>query len=210
MAHTPTIIDGIEYPSVTEIINILSKPGLNKWREWKGTKEADKISKEAADRGKKAHGLVEQFLKGETIVFCGEDTELRPIFKAWFDWWRETKYHCLNQEVKVISKKYMYGGTFDAIITKCRISLDANDYILVDWKFSNNDDKFRWLQLAGYAQAYYEQTKDKIKKGMIVRVDKKAKIHVSEVKNLWIYVPLFIACRKLYDFINSLGKFKKK
>lgn len=205
MAHTPTIIDGIEYPSVTEIINILSKPGLNKWREWKGTKEADKISKEAADRGKKAHGLVEQFLKGETIVFCGEDTELRPIFKAWFDWWRESKYKAIHSEIKVISQKYKYGGTFD-----CLISENDKIFYLVDWKFSNNDDKFRWLQLAGYAQAYYEQEKIKVKRGMIVRIDKKAKIHVKQVKNLWIYIPLFIACRKLYDFINSLGKFKKK
>lgn len=203
MGHTPTIIDGKEAPSVTQIIGILNKPKLNKWVAYVGTKEAERISGEAAEKGKTLHGFIERFMKGETLVFCGEDQELRPIFKAWFDWWRGSKLNCRAQEIKVISKKYNYGGTFDAIVQ------DEKENILVDWKFSNTNDHFRWLQLAGYAQAYFEEYSIKIKKGMIVRIDRKAKVHVKEVKNLWKYVPLFIACRKLYEFVNQEGRFKK-
>lgn len=203
MGHTPTIINGKEAPSVTQITGILNKPKLNKWVAYVGTKEADRISGEAAERGRTLHSYIERFMKGETLVFCGEDQELRPIFRAWFDWWRESKFQCYAQEIKVISKKYNYGGTFDAII------FNEKGRILVDWKFSNTNDHFRWLQLAGYAQAYFEETGTKIKKGKIVRIDRKAKVHVSEAKNLWKYVPLFIACRKLYDFVNKKGKFSK-
>lgn len=204
MGHTPTIINGKEAPSVTEIIGVLNKPKLNKWVAYVGTKEADRISGEAADRGKTLHGLVEQFLKGETVVLPTEEEIIRPFFKAWFDWWKGAGYTCEKQEIKVISKKYNYGGTFDAILFKSVVHP-----ILVDWKFSNANDHIRWLQLAGYAQAYYEETGTKIKKGMIVRIDRKAKVHISEVKNLWKFVPLFIACRKLYEFVNREGKFAK-
>lgn len=208
MGHTPTIIDGKEAPSVTQITGILNKPKLNKWVAYVGTKEAERISGEAAERGRTLHSYIERFMKGETLVFCGEDQELRPIFRAWFDWWRESKYWCVSQEIKVISKKYKYGGTFDAIIERGDVACPV-DITLVDWKFSNTNDHFRWLQLAGYAQAYFEQSGIKIKRGMILRIDRKAKVHIKEVKNLWKYVPLFIACRKLYDFVNQEGRFKK-
>lgn len=204
MPHSDLIINGVKWPSVTEVTSILAKPSLAKWREYVGTKEADKISKEAAERGRTLHNFVEQFLKGETVVLCGEDEILRPAFKAWFDWWKESHFVCTHQEVKVISKKYKYGGTFDAIIEYNKSP------ILVDWKFSNSEDWFRWLQLAGYAQAYHEQEKTKIKKGMIVRIDKKGKVHVKEMKNLWLYVPIFLSIRKVWDFVMKEGKFKVK
>lgn len=209
MAHTKTIIDGEQWPSVTEITSILVKKSLAKWREYVGTKEADRISKEAAERGTLLHSLVEQFLKGETVVLPTEEETIRPRFKAWFDWWKESKYICLGQEIKVISKKYKYGGTFDAILGQGDQMSPVNR-TLVDWKFSNTEDWFRWLQLAGYAQAHYEETGTKIKRGMIVRIDKKAKVHVKEEKNLWKFVPLFIAARKLFAFVNREGIFAIK
>lgn len=202
MPHTDLIIDGEKWPSVTEILNLLAKPSLSKWREWKGTKEADRISKEAAERGKKLHEMVELFLKGETVVLCGEDEELRPIFKAWFEWWRDSKYTCVAQELKVISKKYNYGGTYDSLLKDNKDRL-----VIVDWKFSNNDDRLRWLQLAGYAQAILEHSGERVKRGMIVRIDKKGKVHVKECKNLGLYVPLFLGLRKLWDFCNKKGKY---
>jgi len=209
MPHSELVIDGERWPSVTEVLQILSKPQLNRWREYKGTKEADRISKESAYRGRRLHELVEMSLKGESVTFCGEEKELQPIFMAWFKWYTESGYRCVSQEIKVQSTKYKYHGTFDALL-----ELPNNQLCLVDWKFSNNDDHFRWLQLAGYAQAYKEHINNnlqlKIQNGMIVRIDKKGKVHIKECHTLWQYIPLFLACRKLWDFVNSLGKFKKK
>lgn len=204
MGHTPTIIDGVEYPSVTEIIGIVNKPFLARWRGKIGNAKADQISRESADIGKQVHACIEKFLKGEMVTFCGADEHVKPPFVAWFDWWRASKYTCRAQEIKVISKKYKYGGTFDAVIQD-----EIGHTLLVDWKISNNDDRIRFLQLAGYAQAYFEETKVKIANGLIVRMDKKGKVHIKEVKNLWKYVPIFLACRKVWDFTNQKGKFKK-
>lgn len=80
---------------------------------------------------------------------------------------------------------------------------------ITDWKISNNDDRFRILQLAGYAQAYYEETGEKVEKGFVVRIDKEGKIHEKVIDNLWKYVPIFLALRKVYDFVNRKGKFEK-
>lgn len=206
MGHSPTVINGIEYPSVTEIIGILNKPGLSRWREWKGTKEADRISNEAADIGRQVHAAIEKFLTGGTVTFCGADDKVKPPFVAWFEWWKTANYEIRAQELKVISKKHLYGGTLDCILQH----KETGHTVVVDWKVSNNDDRIRWLQLAGYAQAYFEETGIKILTGLIVRIDKKGKVHVKEVKSLWRYVPVFLACRKIYDFVKILGKFKKK
>jgi hypothetical protein len=204
MAHSKTIIDGVEYPSVTEIIGIISKPFLARWRGKIGNAKADQVSRESADIGNQVHACIDKFLKGEMVTFCGADEHVKPPFVAWFDWWRASKYTCAEQEIKVISKKHKYGGTFDAVLTNA-----DSEPILVDWKISNNDDRVRWLQLAGYAQAYLEQTGTKIKRGMIVRIDKKQKVHIKEVKNLFKFVPLFLACRKVWNFVNQKGSFKK-
>lgn len=206
MGHSRTVIEGVEYPSVTEILGVIDKPFLARWRGKIGNTKADQISRESADIGQQVHAAIEKFLKGETVTFCGADDKVKPPFVAWFDWWRTSNYECRAQEVKVISKKYLYGGTFDCILQH----KETGHTVLVDWKISNNDDRIRWLQLAGYAQAYFEETGIKIPNGLIVRIDKKGKVHIKEVKNLWKYVPVFLACRKIYDFIKALGKFKKK
>lgn len=81
---------------------------------------------------------------------------------------------------------------------------------ITDWKISNNDDRLRYLQLAGYAQAYFEETGEKIKQGLIVRIDKQGKIHEKVIDDLWNYVPIFLALRKVFDFVKREGKFKVK
>jgi len=205
MPHQDLTIDGEKWPSVSEVGALLAKPDLNRWREYKGTKEANRISKEAADRGRALHDLVERHLKGEAITFCGEAKELEPTFKVWFEWWTASGYKGVIQEAHVVSQKYKYHGTLDCILVN-----DNGEKVIVDWKFSNNDDDLRVLQLAGYAQGVLEHTAEKIKLGMIVRVDKLGKVHVTEYKNLWKYVPLFLGLRRVWDFVNQKGKFLKE
>jgi hypothetical protein len=59
-------IDGKAYPSVTTVLGIRSKEGLQKWRDSIGEKVANWEMNRAARRGKATHLLVEQYLKNET------------------------------------------------------------------------------------------------------------------------------------------------
>jgi hypothetical protein len=197
MPHVDIVVNGEKYPSVTQIVGILDKSFLAYWRGKIGNVEADRISRESAQYGRDAHQQVEDFLKGKEIQ------NPLPAFISWQTWWGGRNDRAVAQEIKVISKKYKYGGTFDCIIS------DGKQDILIDWKFSNNDDHYRYLQLAGYAQAYYEERGVKIKKGFIVRVDRDGNVHETHIENLWKFVPIFIMCRKIFDFVKKKGAFER-
>lgn len=187
MPHTELIVNGERWPSVTEIIGTLQKPGLENWREAVGEEKANEISHASANRGRQFHGLIEKFLRGEAVSFCGEDS-LRDAFKVWFAWWQEGTYICVDQELKVISKKLKYGGTLDAVLRNKESKLG-----IVDWKLSNSDDPLRAFQLAAYAIAYEEQTSKNIDFGMIVRIEMKRDRHKVLTPRLctpWIYTDL--------------------
>lgn len=204
MPHSPLTINGkvVSWPSVSEVIGLLDKPFLARWRGKIGNEAADKIAKESAAVGTEVHQLIEEVLKYGTASSCGSSERVQKCFKAWFDWWNSQTYIPNAMEVKVISKKKKFHGTFDAL-------LESNDIsIVVDWKISKSDDHFRYLQLAGYAYAYYEMTKVKINEGLIVRINPDTlKVKETSVANLWNYVPLFLALRKLFEFVRT-GKIK--
>lgn len=204
MGHTPTIIDGVEYPSVTEIIGVLDKSFLAYWRGKIGNEEADRIARESAAKGSKVHELIETFLLNGRVDLCGLTAEIKDLFAAWHEWWIEQTYKVVALEKKVISQKHKYGGTFDCILEK-----DGHLYI-TDWKVSKSDDHYRNLQLAGYALAYEEQIGTKIKKGLIVRIDPVEKeVTEKHIANLWKYTKLFVSLRALFDFVKQKGKYKR-
>lgn len=202
MPHQNIFIKGKRYPSVTEVIGILRKEFLEFWRGKIGNHEADRISKESAELGRHVHELIEQYLK-EGSIWNVEKTYTKEeinLFNVWYEWWETTNYNNLKIEKTLISKKLKCCGTPDLL----------TEDTVIDWKISNNDDKYRPLQLAGYAKLYFDETKIKLNKGLIVRIDKYGKLHIKKVKDLWKWVPMFIMLRKLYDMVNGLGKWQRK
>jgi len=54
------------YPSITNLLyHMISKPGIEAWRENIGKEKADKISHRAARRGTNIHGILEKYLRGD-------------------------------------------------------------------------------------------------------------------------------------------------
>jgi len=56
---------GVLYPSITTILSLKSKPGIDAWRKRVGTKEANKITRVATTRGTSIHKLCENALRNE-------------------------------------------------------------------------------------------------------------------------------------------------
>ena len=56
---------GIEYPSVTTILKILSEDSIRKWRKRVGEEEANRVSSRASSRGTQVHSIVEDYLNNE-------------------------------------------------------------------------------------------------------------------------------------------------
>ena len=56
---------GVEYPSVTTILKILSEDSIKKWRQRVGEEEANRVSSRASSRGTQVHSIVEDYLNNE-------------------------------------------------------------------------------------------------------------------------------------------------
>ena len=105
-------IDGKNYPSVTSILGIKKKEGLEQWRKNVGEEAAKWEMARAARRGKATHTLVEQYLKGEPQTI----RDVLPIgmfrlLKPYLD--QINNIHCLERIM--YSHKLTLAGQVDCI-----------------------------------------------------------------------------------------------
>jgi hypothetical protein len=159
-------IDGERYPSVTTVLGMLEKSGLAVWRGTVGNAEADRISKEATDHGTAIHALVEQINRGQRVQLGPLERAIVAPYVKWFD---ESVGTVLGAEKLLISRRFKFAGTADAIVI---LRLDRAPTI-VDFKSSKTDLAQReWaLQTAAYALAAEEEGIE-VGRRIIVRIPK--------------------------------------
>lgn len=168
---------GTKVPGVTTIIGRFKDSGaLMFWAFEQGKlAEQGKISSlydnrdKAADAGSLAHDLIEAAIHGantDALVLQATaclDPDVRE--KAWnalgqFQaWYRQTGIKILETERPLVSEKWGFGGTFDAIG-----EIDGK-IVLVDWKTSNGVYTDYLIQLAAYKVLIEECTDYRIDGG---------------------------------------------
>ena len=57
--------EGIDYPSITTVLSILSRAGIAAWRKRVGAEVANKISAQASRRGTAVHEIIERYLNND-------------------------------------------------------------------------------------------------------------------------------------------------
>ena len=57
--HTP---EGVDLPSITTVLSILSRAGIAAWRKRVGEEEANRISTQASRRGTAVHEIIEKYI----------------------------------------------------------------------------------------------------------------------------------------------------
>jgi len=145
-------INGQNFPSITSVLSIRSKEGLDKWRKAVGEEAAKWEMGRAARRGKSTHTLIEQYLKGETpsirdVLPLG----LFKLLKPYLD--QIDNVHCL--ETIMYSDKLKVAGQTDCIA-------EYNGKLsVIDFKTANKFREEGWvenyfLQTTAYAQMYEE------------------------------------------------------
>lgn len=206
MGHKDTILNGVKLPSVTEILGVIRKPYLERWRGALGNRECDAIQKQSTDIGHKFHEAVEKDLQGIAITL---EPEVAKMFFVWKEWADKNKLNCLPEHIEktVISTEHQYAGSPDAI------GFINNDptLILFDWKTSNRVDFCEYaMQLSAYAQAIKETLGIELKDGRIVRVDKPFKVEKITLEDILIedlpsHFDDFLAAKRLF---NRCKKYK--
>lgn len=141
------LINGEKVPSVTTVLDVLSKPGLEIWYGKLGLREANAKKVEAAAFGSAVHAAIEAIYHGQTPFYT--DERLKIIvenFKQWSDTFVDK---WVTFEKAVFHDDLKYAGTVDAYA----IMKGSNKLVLVDFKTSKKIREEYYLQVAAYMNA---------------------------------------------------------
>jgi hypothetical protein len=139
--------------------------------------------------------VIEKNIQGKSNVFIPEDA--RPVLEAWTQWRQHENLDLLMTEVTVVSSKYGFAGTVDAVARR-RDRPDAG-LVILDWKTSNQIYPTYAMQLAAYARAIEETVGEKVVEAWVVRLDKtKPKFQAKQVADIERAFALFQAALLLW------------
>ena len=145
-------IDGKNYPSITTVLGVQKKEGLEKWRKAVGEEAAKWEMGRAARRGKATHTLVEQYLKSETPAI--RDVLPLGLFRLMKPYLDQIDNVQLSEAI-MYSHKLTIAGQVDCIA-------DYNGKLsVIDFKTANKERKEDWIenyyiQTCAYAIMYEE------------------------------------------------------
>ena len=145
-------IDGKNYPSITTVLGVQKKEGLEKWRKAVGEEAAKWEMGRAARRGKATHTLVEQYIKGETPSI--RDVLPLGLFRLMKPYIDQIDNVQLSEEI-MYSHKLTIAGQVDCVA-------DYNGKLsVIDFKTANKERKEDWIenyyiQTCAYAIMYEE------------------------------------------------------
>ncbi len=162
------------FPSVTGILGILAKPGLEKWKldqvalaclrtpktaaesedYWCGrvrTAAFEQVE-EAADLGTMIHGALELAMNGEAYA-----DDLRPYVEPVLKWKAETGIEIIAREVKLVNRQHGFAGTADVLFRYGRSGIGILDYKTRNTKPGEEVVSYdnQAMQLAAYGATYW-------------------------------------------------------
>jgi hypothetical protein len=162
---------GNEYPSVTTILGVLRKIGLEIWFK----NNTPEFIKQEGEKGKligtQIHEAIQNHIEENKVKIetkCAE--EIMNALNSFMLFKKENPKIALERaELQLTSEKYKYNGTMDCL------GNDSECLALFDWKTGTCKEKdkppiydeFRY-QVAGYVPAYNETHEKKISRAYIL------------------------------------------
>jgi len=162
------------YPSVTSILSVLARPGLEKWKldqvalaTLRTPKQAEESEdywcnrvrnaafeqvEQAADMGTMIHGALEAAMAGEPY-----DPELGVYIQPVLDWKAKVGIQIVDREIRVVNKVEGYAGTADVLFRFGQQGIGILDYKTRKTKPGEPVVSYdnQAMQLAAYAATYW-------------------------------------------------------
>lgn len=192
-----TCPDGSIYPSVTTVLSVLPKDGIEAWKKRVGEEEAGRILRQAGVRGTAIHDMAEKYLKGENWSkghMPGNIASFKPIQKQLYDFVDDIYYI----EAPLYSKFLRTAGRVDLIARYDGIRS------IIDFKTSRINKTPEmisnyYMQESAYAVMIEELTGMGIQQLVTIMTsdDSPEPLVFIEKRDNWI--GKFIEARKLYD-----------
>ena len=106
--------DGNSYPSITTDLSLQDKPGIDKWREKVGEKEAKRISQDSMRIGTAVHQMAEFYLSNYIIKLKDEDKKIVDTFNR-LRFLLGNINNIVGNEIALYSDLLRVAGTADCI-----------------------------------------------------------------------------------------------
>lgn len=149
--------EGVNLPSITTVLSILSRDSIAKWRARVGEKEANRISYRSSTRGTAVHEIIEKYIDndpdyrlGYTPDIIASLNDVKPILDSNID-------NVYAQEAPLYSNHLGVAGRVDCIA-------EYNGKLsIIDFKTSMKPKRKDWInnyfmQEAAYAIMFEERT----------------------------------------------------
>jgi len=137
--------DGNSYPSITTVLSLQEKPGIDKWKEKVGEKEAKRISKESMRIGTAVHQMAEFYLSNYIIKLKNEDKKIVDTFNR-LRFLLGNINNIVGVEIPLYSDLLRVAGTADCVAEYNGVPS------IIDFKTSRKPKKEEWID------DYYMQT----------------------------------------------------
>lgn len=164
-------INGQRIPSVTGLVEIVSP------FPWRPYSEIEVYRQ----RGTAVHRMVELYVEGDLFI-DGLDETLAPYLKAWMDFVEHTGFKVVASEVKVGSKKRMYGGRLDFVGYFPSTPTPRGRLALVDIK-SGVLTAGAGPQTAGYTLAWNENVAEKVRDRYVLQLMPDGRFSLTPMQN---------------------------
>jgi hypothetical protein len=153
-----------DYPSVTQVLGVLRKPGLEMWYKHKTAAECDAISEKSRIIGSQFHELLKCVVEGKKAELTTEyEAELNNLINSFLKFRKERlEFELKWAEMQLTHKLFKYNGTMDCVANIVEPS-GKRKLVIFDWKTGECKDRTRpsiylehLAQVSAYAYAYKE------------------------------------------------------
>ena len=149
--------EGVNLPSITTVLSILSRDSIAKWRKRVGEEEANKISTRASGRGTRVHEIIEKYMNNEEDYRDGYTPDIIQSFLDVRDILDNRIGTVYAMEAPLYSTHLGVAGRVD-----CIAEFDGK-LSVIDFKTSMKPKKLDWIknyfmQESAYAIMWEERT----------------------------------------------------
>lgn len=200
------------YPSVTGILAVLRKIGLEMWFKFNTAQFCNEESNKGKLVGSEIHDVIHQYIEtGEAKIESEYGIEVETALNSFMLFKKENPMSLDLAELSLTSEMHQFNGTIDCI---------AGDIIL-DWKTGKCKDKTNppiyneyKYQVAAYVYLYNEVKKSNIEKAVIVAIAKdkvaytKYEMGKQEIESCFYEV--FLSALRILNYENKQKQLEKE
>jgi hypothetical protein len=178
--------EGVNLPSITTVLSILSRDSIAKWRKRVGEAEANRISTRASGRGTRVHEICEKYVNNEPDFKNGYTPDIIQSFLDLKPILDDRLTEVWAQEAPLYSNHLGVAGRVD-----CVGIFDGKPSI-IDYKTSMKPKRLDWIknyfmQEAAYAIMWEERTGQPITQLVtIISVDNSEPQVFIEHRDNWV------------------------